>query len=148
MKRFAILSGAIVVTALGLWAMGTLFGIDPRPVLGLPPLASIDGGPAWLSVGAGVGVLVVGLAGAGVVSFTLYGAGLLFSTGQLTVGLIALGQLGVGLILFLGQVGGGLVGAGQAVGGGLVWGQGSLGFDGKTFIQDLNADVTDLMRFR
>ena len=77
--------------------------------LGVPVVSMVEDQWAWLTIGAGTGVLVVGAGGAGLVTFTLYGAGLLFGTGQVTAGLICMGQAGLGLVLFLGQAGTGLV---------------------------------------
>lgn len=116
--------------------------------LGVPIVSMAEGDWAWLTIGAGTGVLVVGVGGAGLVAFTLYGAGLLFGTGQVTAGLICMGQAGLGLVLFLGQAGTGLVCAGQVVIGGLGWGQGRLAMDGEAFIKKLDNDITDLLRFR
>lgn len=149
MKRFFIVLGLIVITSIGLWAVTELDGYcSVNRVLGMPALCVGSVEPAWLTLGMGTGVLVVGGGGVGVVAITAYGAGILFATGQLSAGLIAFGQLGFGLILFLGQVGAGTIAAGQAVGGGLVWAQGGLGYSGKEFIKELNTDIADLMKFR
>jgi len=157
--RFLILLGFIVFTAVGLAIGGPAWpdagaaelpeGVDPEPLFwGLPALRVMSQEPAWLAVGSGAGVLMVGMGGVGVVAITLYGAGLLFATGQLAVGIMAAGQVGLGLLLWLGQAGGALLSAGQVVGGGLVWGQGQLGWDGEKFFTMLHEDLTDLFSFK
>ncbi len=102
----------------------------------------VDG---WLVFG-GTGVLVLG-AGVGVVEIGLYGVGLLFATGQLSAGLIGIGQLTFGLVFFLGQVGVGATGAGQMAIGGLVTGQGELGADGSDFLDRMHEDIQELLRY-
>lgn len=117
MKPLFLLIGCFLLTLAAL-AIFTEYhqGQAVTRVAGLPVVAFGSDSGAWLAFG-GVGVLVLG-AGIGVVSLGLYGGGILFATGQLCAGLLAMGQLGLGIILFLGQVGAGLqVGA-----------QGGLGF--------------------
>ena len=159
MYRFFILLGFIVVTSLGLGLTGpdwpeappaeSAVPMETEPLFwGLPATRVMSSEPAWLALGTGVGVLMVGMGGVGVVAITLYGAGLLFATGQLAVGLVAMGQVGFGLILWLGQLGGAFVTAGQMVGGRLAWGQGQLGSDGSAFFMQLHEDLTDLCGFK
>lgn len=158
MFRFLILLGVIVFTAVGMaigapsWPEGISelpAGVQGEPLFwGLPALRVMSEDPAWLSLGSGYGVLMVGLGGAGVVAITLYGAGIVFATGQLAVGLMAAGQVGFGVVLWLGQAGGAFTAAGQVVGGGLVWGQGQLGKDGEPFFKALHEDLSDLFKFR
>ncbi len=150
MKKFIILAVIIVVTSL-IMAFSTEMSpgsnISQTHVLGIPVVSLGEGDFAWLSVGAGTGVLVVGAAGVGVVVFGFIGAGVLFGTGQAACGLIAFGQAAVGLVLVLGQLGLGLVGAGQVIIGGLGWAQGRLAFDGEEFLQKLNADFNRTLSF-
>ncbi len=153
-----IILGFLVFTSVGLgiggpsWPEGKAEvpeGKLAEPLFwGLPAVRVMSKEPAWLTLGSGTGVLIVGMGGMGVVAITLYGAGLLFATGQLAIGLLAMGQVGFGLILWLGQAGGGIAAAGPVVGGGLAWGQGLLGKDGSTFFKRLNEDFNDLCKFR
>ena len=141
MKPFGVLLGVMIATAIAM----VLSPGGTEPVLGLPVTNVADENtPAWIAFG-GVGVLCLG-AGVGVVSFTLYGGGVLFATGQITAGLICIGQLGVGVVFACVQVGAGLTGIGQGIAGGLVGGQGTLGFDGDEFLEQLDKDVSELLR--
>ena len=151
MKRFVIVAVIIVVTALVLGLSAERAPGSTQSIthfLGAPVVSLAEGGWAWLSLGAGTGVLVIGVGGAGLVTFTLAGAGLFFGTGQITAGMMCMGQAGLGIVLFLGQAGTGLVGAGQVVIGLLGWAQGRAAKDGEEFIRKLNDDVNDLLRFR
>ena len=159
MYRFFILLGLLVVTSVGLGVSGPSWPeappaesdvlVEVEPLFwGLPAVRIMSQEPAWLSLGTGIGVLMVGMGGVGVVSITLYGAGLLFATGQLAVGLVAMGQVGFGIILWLGQLGGAFIAAGQLAGGRLAWGQGHFGGDGEEFFKLLNEDLSDLFRFK
>lgn len=159
MVRFLVLLGVLVVTSVGMGVSGPSWPEAPpaesavpvqvEPLFwGLPAVRVMSEEPAWLSLGSGIGVLMVGMGGVGVVSITIYGAGLLFATGQLAVGLVAMGQVGFGIILWLGQAGGAFLAAGQVVGGKLAWGQGQLGSDGSEFFKQLQEDLSDLFRFK
>ena len=159
MFRFLILLGVLVVTSVGLGVSGpswpeappaeSAVPVEVEPLFwGLPAVRVMSEEPAWLSLGSGVGVLMVGFGGAGVIAITLYGFGLLFATGQLAVGLVAMGQVGFGIILWLGQAGGAFLAGGQVVGGRLAWGQGQLGGDGEQFFTDLHKDLSDLFKFK
>jgi hypothetical protein len=152
LKRFFLLSGFIVATALGL-ALVTDYApsredggsVSRAHVLGLPVVAVGTSDPAWLAVGTGQGILVVGIGGVGVVTFGFYGAGILFATGQGAIGLFAIGQLAVGVVFVICQLGVGLSGIGQVLAGGLVVGQGTLGADGEPYLRRLNEDVNGLL---
>jgi hypothetical protein len=107
----------------------------------------IAGPPAWIALGSGTGVLVIGVFGIGAVCLTLYGAGLLFATGQLAIGMIAFGQVGVGFTTFVGQLGPAVVIAiGQAVAGIFAFGQGPLGrADSEAFLRELSRELNELL---
>ncbi len=145
MKRFGVLSGFIIVTAIAFAIMGPTPG--SQPVLGMPVLGVGDQDPAWLQVGGGTGVLVVGIGGAGVVTYGLYGLGVLFATGQAAAGLFAIGQLAFGLIFVICQMGAALTGVGQGIVGVQVAGQGTLGGDGEEFLTRLQDDAEKVLAF-
>lgn len=154
MLRFAIVSAFVILTAVLLaWATETEPAGDAtrsrESVLGLRVVSIGSEDPAWLQLGGAPslapGVLTVGLGGIGIVTYGLYGAGVLFATGQVAVGLFAIGQLAIGVVFVICQLGAGLSGIGQVLGGGLVVGQGTLGGDGKKFLERLNRDVNVLL---
>ncbi len=156
MKRFGVLSGFIIVTAIAFAIMGPTPGSGK--VLGMPVLGVaepfdgmqvsdvVEAGPAWLQVGMGTGVLVVGIGGAGVVTYSVYGVGVLFATGQAAAGLFAIGQFALGLFLVICQFGAGLTGIGQGVAGVRVAG-GTLGGDGKALLRRLQDDAEKILAF-
>ena len=95
MKHFFILLAVIIATSVVFAGITLLGDTTTTEVLGMQVVSAGNfDQPAWLCVGGGAGVLVVGVGGVGVVSITLYGAGLLFATGQLAVGLLCIAQLG------------------------------------------------------
>jgi hypothetical protein len=150
MKSVAVLLGIIVLTSLAFWPMTGMApgdaGVSSTQVLGIPVLGVGTEEICWLSLGAGYGVLFVGLAGVGVVAIALAGGGgLLFGSGQLSCGLIAMGQLAVGVVFTLAQLGVGMTGLGQLLLGGLVKGQVALGKDGGAFLSQLNQDIDRLL---
>ena len=159
MSRFIRLMVVLLVTFLGFFFFPTNeSGQSEESIAGMPVVClgdaesdmdpdtnPIGSNACWLTLGAGTGVVVVGIGGFGVVSLTLYGVGLLFATGQLAAGGIAFGQAGFGLSFFLGQAGVAPVAMGQVVGGGLVKGQGALGADGGPFLQELSREVNALL---
>jgi hypothetical protein len=147
MKSFGLISGFVIVTAILFAVIGPSPGT--RPVLGMPVIGDSDDfdRPAWLQVGGGTGVLVVGIGGAGVVTYGLYGAGVLFATGQAAVGLFAIGQLAFGLVFVICQMGAAMSGVGQGIVGVQVSGQGTLGGDGDAFLTRLNADAERILSF-
>ena len=141
-----LLVGAVGLTAL---LLGGLAWQQPESVvLGLPAVAlGTHVGPAWLALGGGKGVLVVGVAGSGLVVLGVGGLGLFFATGQLAVGLLAVGQVGIGLVGFLGQLGGGFSSVAQLAMGVVVRGQVALGpVDGKAFFAEASAELRALLR--
>ena len=101
--------------------------------------------PAWLVLGAGVGVVVIGF-GFGVVVIGFIGVGLLFGCGQAACGFISFGQVGIGVALFGGQAGGAYTGFGQGIFGIHTWSQGNS--SGRDFILALAADIRPHLRFR
>lgn len=130
----------IVITAIAL-------AIGPggrEPVFGLPAVRFFSAEPAWLSIG-GTGVLVL-FGGAGVVVIGFYGIGVLFSIGQISAALITIAQLGIGLLLAVVQVGAGLTGLGQLIGGVAVAGQLPIGFDGRSFLEELSRELDEALR--
>lgn len=117
MKPLGLLIVCFVLTLVGLAVFTAYDGsASATQVGGMPVVALGADKGAWIAFG-GVGVLVLG-AGIGVVSLGICGGGILIGTGQLAGGLIALGQAGLGVLLFLGQVGFGLQVGAQ---GGLGW---------------------------
>lgn len=121
-----------------------------EPIANLPIVCWGDSheSPCWLTIGAGMGVLVVGLGGVGVVCLTLYGAGILFASGQVAAGGIALAQGGVGFSMFIGQAGGAFSALGQVAVGVIADGQGALGVSGMPFFARLNYELNQILRFR
>jgi hypothetical protein len=149
MVRFFILLAIMTATALVLAVLTpTVDGVSATQWFGMPVVGFASDAPAILQVGAGTGVMVVGVGGFGIVCITLYGAGVLFATGQLSAGLLSIGQLSVGVIFLFGQVGGGFIAFGQLVFGGLTGGQVPVGFDGKAFLRELNAELSRVLAFR
>ena len=146
MSRFLLLLGAIALTALVLG--GLAWGEPETLVFGWPVIAhGMSGGPAWLALGGGDGVLVVGIAGRGLVVLGVAGLGLLFATGQLAAGLLTIGQGGIGLFGFLGQLGGGFASLAQLAVGVVVRGQVALGpIDGKAFFAETSRELAALLR--
>jgi len=141
-KWFAALVVLVAVT-------GGLFLLtydDGGLVLGMRPVCMGAGAdqPCWIT-GGGFGVLALG-AGVGVVAIGLYGAGLLFATGQLAAGLLVVGQLAIGVVGFLGQVATGLVGMGQGGVGALTVTQGGDNAEGKAFLKQLSAEMGEALR--
>lgn len=121
-----------------------------EPIANLPIVCWGDSHelPCWLTIGAGMGVLVVGIGGVGVVCLTLYGAGILFASGQVAAGGIALAQGGVGFSMFIGQGGGAFTALGQVAVGVIADGQGALGVSGMPFFTRLNYELNQILRFR
>ncbi|MBO6934447.1 MAG: hypothetical protein JJ863_05720 [Deltaproteobacteria bacterium] len=148
MGRFFILFGVLLVTYLGFFLFPTPNdGQSAEQVAGMPVVCvgAAEEEPCWLTIGAGQGVVLVGMGGAGVVCFALYSVGLLFATGQLAAGGLAIGQVGFGGSFFLGQAGVGPVALGQLVGGALVAGQGALGASGGDFLKELSAELNQIL---
>ena len=145
MFRFLVLCAVLIVTFLGFFFFPTVDGRSAETVAGMAVVCLGSNTPCWLTLGAGPGVVVVGMGGVGLVSFTLYGAGLLLGTGQVAAGGIAIGQAGFGASAFLGQIGVAPVARGQAVAGALVQGQGKIGMDGTEYLKTLDAEVNALL---
>ena len=145
MKRFFIVVAVIAIVGLLLWlsvpAGATAFGM---PVACYGNLE--DGTTCWITIG-GFGVLVLG-AGVGIVEIGIIGAGLLFAVGQATAGLIAFGQVVLGPVFFCAQGGLGLAGLGQGGAGLYTISQGRTGGEGRKFLDQLNEDMNELMKFR
>ncbi len=150
--RFVILCGVIAATAVAFYPLTETdeAGVSKSAeVLEMPALCVMsEDEPCWLTLGGGVGVLVIGAGGIGIVVFGLYGAGVLFATGQLAVGCIAFGQVGIGPVMWVGQAGGGFVAGGQVAIGIIASGQGQVGFDGESFFDALKKDIDHIFRFR
>ena len=149
MKRFWILSVILVVTAVLLAAITPLggSGLATTRVLGMPVVGwGKMNDPAWIAVG-GQGVVVLG-GGVGLVEYGWIGAGVLFGCGQASAGLISFGQAAFGLLFVCAQLGVGLTGLAQLFLGGWGIGQARGAMDGKGFLQQLNADLDDVLRFR
>ncbi len=148
MKRFAIVGGIAVVVAILLGLEVSWLGAGDTDVLGLRAVSfgGKGSGPAWLAFGD-EGVLVLG-AGFGLVEIGVAGVGILFATGQVSAGLFAIGQLSFGLLGVIAQLGFGTTGIGQLVIGGLVEGQGRLGFSGGEFLRGFDEDVNRFLRWR
>ncbi|MEO0326778.1 MAG: hypothetical protein AAF447_27800 [Myxococcota bacterium] len=146
MGRLILLLVAVVLTAL---ALGGLAWNAPQDlVLGSPAVSYGTREAAWLALGGGQGVLVVGLGGTGLVVVGVAGLGLFFAVGQLAVGLLTLGQVGLGLVGFLGQLGGGFASLAQLAVGVVVQGQATLGpVDGKGFFAETSRELGALLRF-
>ncbi|MAQ15779.1 MAG: hypothetical protein CMN30_13415 [Sandaracinus sp.] len=149
MSRFLMLCGVLIVTFLGFFLFPTPNdGKSAEEVLGMPVvcLGTEDASePCWLTLGAGEGVVVVGIGGFGLVAFTFYGVGLLLGTGQLAAGGITIAQVGFGGSFLLGQAGVAPVALGQVVGGALVKGQGQFGADGGEMMKNLSKEVNALL---
>jgi hypothetical protein len=148
MKRFAVVCAIVLGVSIFLGLEVHALGAGDVNVLGMPAvhLGSKSAEPAWLAFG-GKGVLVLG-AGFGLVEIGMAGVGVFFAVGQAAVGLFAVGQLAVGLVGVIGQLAFGATGIGQLAVGGLVEGQGKLGFSGGDFLRGLNADLDRFLRFR
>ncbi len=150
--RVVLLALIIIITAIGLGIMTeTVDGVSTlEPIANLPIVCWGDSheSPCWLTIGAGMGVLVVGIGGVGVVCLTLYGAGILFASGQVAAGGIALAQGGVGFSMFIGQGGGAFTALGQVAVGVIADGQGALGVSGMPFFTRLNYELNQILRFR
>lgn len=143
-----VLFGVLLVTYLGFFLFPTpKQGRSVEQVAGMPVVCVgvEDDDPCWLTLGAGKGVVVVGMGGMGVVCFALYSVGLLFATGQLAAGGLAIGQVGFALTFWIGQAGAGPVAFGQLVGGAIADGQGALGVKGAPFLEELSADLNRLL---
>lgn len=142
MKRFILLTVLIALTALLFY----LSADGSAEVYGMKLTCTGFGRkPCWIGVGA-YAVIALG-AGVGMIELGMYGAGVLFATGQLAGGLIAMGQLAIGVVGFLGQVATGMVGAAQ---GGLGWltvTQGGDNDEGKAFLKQLSAELDETLRF-
>jgi hypothetical protein len=154
MSRFLAVCGVLVVTYLGFFFYPTTAeGKSPDEIAGMPVVCQgvgsenpLESGQAcWLTLGAGRGIVVVGMGGVGVVCFVFYGLGILFATGQLAAGGIAFGQVGLGLSFFFGQAGVAPVAMGQVVGGAQVVGQGALGPNGGPFLKQLSAELNRIL---
>lgn len=148
MTRFLILCAVLLVTYLGFFLFPTPNnGQSVEEVAGMPVVCvgAAEEEACWLTIGAGKGVVVVGMGGAGVVCFALYSVGLLFATGQLAAGGLAIGQVGFALSFWLGQAGAGPVAFGQLVGGAIADGQGALGVKGAPFLKELSADLNRIL---
>ena len=146
MKRFVIfcvIQAAVTALLYGLVAVSET---APTVLFGMPVIGSSMEQPSWISLG-GEGVIVLG-AGVGLVEFGMYGVGILFATGQACAGLIAFGQAAFGLLFFCAQLGLGFTGMGQLAIGVQVIGQGELGPNGQAFLERMNADLGELLRFR
>lgn len=150
--RVVVLALIIIVTAIGLGVMTeTVEGVSTmKPIANLPVVCWGDSQetPCWLTIGAGMGVLVVGIGGVGVVCLTLYGAGILFASGQVAAGGIALAQGGVGFSMFIGQAGGAFTALGQISVGVIADGQGALGVTGLPFFAQLNYELNQILRLK
>jgi len=144
LKRFFIVLALIAVVALLMWVItpagATAFGM---PVACYGNME--DGTFCWITLG-GFGVLVLG-AGVGLVEIGLIGAGLLFAVGQATVGLIAFGQVVLGPVFYCAQGGLGLVGLGQGGAGLYTIKQGSTGGEGRKFLDQLDEELNELLKF-
>lgn len=148
MTRFLILFAVLLVTYLGFFLFPTPNdGRSAEEVAGMSVVCvgAAEEEPCWLTIGAGKGVVLVGMGGAGVVCFALYSVGLLFATGQLAAGGLTIGQVGFGGSFFLGQAGVGPVALGQVVGGALVAGQGALGARGGDFLKELSGELNQIL---
>ena len=149
--RIVVLALVIIVTAIGLGVMTeTVDGVSTMdPIANLPVVCWGESeSPCWLTIGAGMGVLVVGLGGVGVVCLTLYGAGILFASGQIAAGGIAVAQGGVGFSMVIGQAGGGFTALGQVAIGVIADGPGALGVTGLPFFAQLNYELNQILRFK
>jgi len=148
MARFLILCAVLLVTYLGFFLFPTpKNGQSAEEVAGMPVVCvgTAEDEPCWLTIGAGKGVVLVGMGGVGVVCFALYSFGLLFATGQLAAGGLAIGQVGFAFSFWLGQAGAGPVAFGQLVGGAIADGQGALGVKGAPFLKELSADLNRIL---
>ena len=148
MGRFFILFAVLLVTYLGFFLFPTPNdGRSAEEIAGMPVVCvgTAEEAPCWLTIGAGQGVVLVGMGGAGIVCFALYSVGLLFATGQLAAGGLTNAQVGYGGSFFLGQVGVGPVAHGQLVGGALVAGQGALGASGGDFMKELSGELNQIL---
>ena len=137
MWRVLVVVGAVVVTALGLYAHSRAGGGYPVELLGYPVTNDSNHDFAWISLG-GTGWLVLG-AGVGVVEIGVFGIGALFATGQACAGGIAIGQAAAGVTFVVAQLGVGLTGYVQGGAGGYMRAQGALAADGKEFFAALDA---------
>jgi hypothetical protein len=148
MARFLILCAVLLVTYLGFFLFPTpKNGKSAEEVAGMPVVCvgAAEEEPCWLTIGAGKGVVLVGMGGGGIVCFALYSVGLLFATGQLAAGGLAIGQVGFAGSFWLGQAGAGPVAFGQLVGGAIADGQGALGVKGAPFLKELSADLNRIL---
>jgi len=148
MGRFFILFAVLLVTYLGFFLFPTPNnGKSVEEVAGMPVVCvgTSEDEACWLTLGAGKGVVLVGMGGVGVVCFALYSVGILFATGQLAAGGLTIGQVGFAGTFFIGQAGAGPVAFGQVVGGAIADGQGSLGAKGAPFLKELSADLNRIL---
>ena len=146
--RVLLVALACIVTAIGLGIMTeTVDGVSTMaPIANLPVVCWGESETlCWLTIGAGTGILVVGIGGVGVVCLTLYGAGILFASGQVAAGGIALGQGGIGVTMFIGQAGGAFTALGQVAVGAIADGQGALGVAGIPFFTRLNVELNQIL---
>ncbi len=144
--RFGVVVGVVVVTGI---AMAITADLGPGRMsastfLGMPLVGIGASEPCVLALG-GTGILVIG-AGIGVVAIGIACGGLLFATGQIAGALIAFAQAGIGIVFFGGQAGVAYTGIGQVVLGVHVHCQASS--RGKQFMAELNRELGAILRLR